>query len=113
MSSENSAAGQLAAAAAAAAAAQSNSPQEQPAQPASAAQTTNNAAVGSDSHRCLWEGCSERFGGPEALYVSKILATLFNLNSKSQELPITDRNFITGPHLRPSHWPKVYQQSQS
>lgn len=75
-SDNNTASSHLAAAAAAATAAQADSPQQQTTQPTAGAQTASGIPVTSDFHRCQWEGCGERFNGPETLYVSIFLAEL-------------------------------------
>ena len=85
MSSDSNAAGQQLAAAAAAAAAQSNSPQQQATQPAAPSQPANSTPVSSDSSKCMWEGCNDRFNGPEALYVSEKLLAELSILSESQE----------------------------
>ena len=70
MSGENTPSDQLAAAVASQS---QTSPTQVNAQTAGLPQSTGASATQHDQ-RCLWEGCSDRFPGPELLYVSLVLA---------------------------------------
>lgn len=81
MASDNNPGAQLAAAAVSAPA--NSSPTQQAAQPSAPTPSVGTPATQNDQ-RCLWEACSERFPGPEALYVSLGKEIIESLASRSK-----------------------------